>query len=91
MKYLLIGKQRLFTELQNSAAFKSYRISKFANLVGILIRKDGKFEFWIISQKMHQLEQFMSDLAKICIMYKFAYFNILFPQLEYRFIFRATG
>ena len=66
MKDLLAGKQMLFTELQNSAAFKSYRISKFGNLVGFLIKKDGKFEFWIISRKMHQLEQFLSDLAKIC-------------------------
>ena len=50
MKDLLTGKQRLFTELQNSAAFKSYRISKFGNFVGFLIKKDGKFEFWIISR-----------------------------------------
>ena len=66
MKDLLTGKQMLFTELQNSAAFKSYRILKFGNLVGFLIKKDRKFEFWIISRKMHQLEQFLSDLAKIC-------------------------
>ena len=66
MKDLLTGKQLLFTELQNSAVFKSYRISKFANLVGFFIKKDRKFEFWIISRKMHQLEQFLSDLAKIC-------------------------
>ena len=66
MKDNLTEQQRLFTELQNSAAFKSYRISKFANLVGFLVKKDGKFEFWIISRKMHQLEQFLSDLAKIC-------------------------
>ena len=66
MKDLLTGKQMLFTELQNSAAFKSYRISKFVNLVVFLIKKDGKCEFWIISRKMHQLEQFLSDLAEIC-------------------------
>ena len=66
MKDLLTARQILFKELQNSAAFKSYRISKFANLVGFLIKKDEKFEFWIISRKMHQLEQFLSDLAKIC-------------------------
>ena len=66
MKDLLAGKQMLFTELQNSAAFKSYRISKFGNLVGFLIKKDRRFEFWIISRKMHQLEQFLSNLAKIC-------------------------
>ena len=35
MKDLLTGKQMFFTELKNSAAFKSYRISKFANLVGL--------------------------------------------------------
>ena len=33
----------LFTEFQNFAAFKSYHILKFANLVGFLIKKDGKF------------------------------------------------
>ena len=48
----------LFTELQNSATFKSYHISKFINLEGLVIKKDGKFEIWIISRKMHQLEQF---------------------------------
>ena len=63
MKDLLTGKQMLFTEFQNSAAFKSYGISKFRNLVGFLIKKDGKFELWIISRKMHQLEQCLSDLA----------------------------
>ena len=66
MKDILTGKQRHFTELRNFAPFKSYRISKFANLVGFLMKKDEKIEFWIISPKMHQLEQFLSDLAKIC-------------------------
>ena len=65
MKDLLAGDHMLFTELQNSAAFKSYRISKFANLIGFLMKKDAKFEIWIISQKMHQLEQFLSNLAEI--------------------------
>ena len=49
MKDLLAGKQMLFTELQNSAAFKSYRNSKFGNLVGFLTKKDGKFEIWNIT------------------------------------------
>ena len=52
MKDLLTGKHMLFTELQNSATFKSYHISKFINLEGLVIKKDGKFEIWIISQKM---------------------------------------
>ena len=66
MKDLLPGKQMLFTELYNSAVFKSYRISKLVNLVGFLIKKDEKFEFWITSRKMHQLEQFWSNLNEIC-------------------------
>ena len=45
MKDLLTGESMLFTELQNYATFKSYRIMKFGNLVGFLIKNDGKFEF----------------------------------------------
>ena len=45
MKDLLAGEQMLFTELQNFAAFKSYRILKFGKLVGFLIKKDTKIEF----------------------------------------------
>ena len=45
MKDLLTGEQMLFTELQNFAAFKSYRILKFGKLVGSLIKKDAKIEF----------------------------------------------
>ena len=36
MKELLTGEQMLFTERQNFAAFKSYRILKFGKLVGFL-------------------------------------------------------
>ena len=35
----------LFTELQNFAEFKSYRILKFGKLVGFLIKKDAEIEF----------------------------------------------
>ena len=45
MKDLLTGEQMLFTELQNFAAFKSYRILKFRKLVGSLVKKDAKIEF----------------------------------------------
>ena len=38
------GEQRLFTECQNSAAFRSYYILKFAALVGSLIKKYEKSE-----------------------------------------------
>ena len=44
-KDLVIGKHVLFTELQYSAAFRSYRILKFGKLVGFLIKKDMKVEF----------------------------------------------
>ena len=46
MKDLLTGEQMLFTELQNFAAFKSYRILKFVKFVGALIKKDEKIEFF---------------------------------------------
>ena len=45
MKDLLKGEQMLFTELQNFAAFKSYRILKFGKLVESLVKKDAKIEF----------------------------------------------
>ena len=45
MKDPLTGEQMLFAELQNFAAFKSYRILKFGKLVGFLIKKDAKIEF----------------------------------------------
>ena len=45
MKDLFTGLQMLFTELQNFAAFKSYRILKFGKLVESLIKKDAKIEF----------------------------------------------
>ena len=37
----LTGESMLFTELQNSAAFKTYCNLKFGNFVGLLIKKDG--------------------------------------------------
>ena len=52
MKDLLTEKHIHFTELQNSAAFKRYRILKFGKLVGFLIKKDTKIEF--------------SDVLRIC-------------------------
>ena len=39
MKDLVTGEQMLFTELQNSTAFKSYRILKFGKLVGFIYHK----------------------------------------------------
>ena len=44
LKDLYEGEQRPFTECQNSAAFKSYCILKFAILVGSLIKKYQKTE-----------------------------------------------
>ena len=45
MTDLVTGELILFTELQNFAAFKCYCMLKFGNLVGFLIKKDGKIEF----------------------------------------------
>ena len=45
MKDLPTGKHMLFTELQNSAAFKSYHVLKFRKLVGFQKKKDTKIEF----------------------------------------------
>ena len=41
MKDLLTVESILFTELQSQAAFKSYRILKFGNLVEFLVKKDS--------------------------------------------------
>ena len=65
MKDLLTGKQMLFTELQNSAAFKSYCILKFAILAGSLIKKCGKFEFSGISGKLELVCQSLLNQAEI--------------------------
>ena len=65
MKDLLTGKQMLFTELQNFAPFKSYRILKFGKLVGSLTKKDVKIEF---SDFLHIFELLLhseSNLAEI--------------------------
>ena len=65
MKDLLTGKQMLFTELQNSAAFKSYRILKFGKLVGFLIKKDAKIEFSDVLRIFELLLHLQSNLAEI--------------------------
>ena len=55
-----------FTESQYSFSFKSYRISKFAILVGSLIKKRTKLTFCDISRQTYQHLQFLSKLAEIC-------------------------
>ena len=47
MKDLLTREQMLFTELQNPAAFKSYCILKFEELVGSLIKRTRKLPLHI--------------------------------------------
>ena len=56
----------LFTELQNFAAFKSYCILKFGNLVGFLIKKDAKIEFSDVLRIFELVFQLESNLAEIC-------------------------
>ena len=65
MKDLLTGKHMLFTELQNFAAFKSYRILKFGKLVGSLIKKDWKIEFLDVLRIFELLLHLESNLAEI--------------------------
>ena len=65
MKDLLTGEQMLFTELQNFAAFKSYRILKFGKLVGFLIKKDAKIEFSDVLCIFELLLHLQSNLAEI--------------------------
>ena len=65
MKDLLKGEQILFTELQNFAAFKSYRILKFGKLVGSLIKKDAKIEFLDVLRIFELLLHLESNLAEI--------------------------
>ena len=65
MKDLLTGEQMLFTELQNFAAFKNYRILKFGKLVGFLIKKDGKIEFLDVLRIFELLLHLESYVAEI--------------------------
>ena len=65
LKDLHEGEQRLFTECQNSAAFRSYCILKFAILVGSLIKKLKKVKFCDISRQTYQDLQFLLKLAEI--------------------------
>ena len=65
MTDLLTGEQMLFTELQNFAAFKSYCILKFGNLVRFLIKKDTKIEFSDVLRNFELLLHFGSNLAEI--------------------------
>ena len=65
MKDLLTGKQMLFTELPNFAAFKSYHTLKFGELVGSLIKKDAKIEFSNVLHIFELLLQLESNLAEI--------------------------
>ena len=65
MKDLLTGEHMLFTELQNFAAFKSYRILKLGKLVGFLIKKNAKMEFSDVLRIFEQLLHFGSNLAEI--------------------------
>ena len=56
----------LFTELQNSAAFKSYRILKFGKLVvGCLIKEDTKIEFSDILRIFELLLHLKCNLAEM--------------------------
>ena len=65
MKDLLTGEQVLFTELQNSAVFKSYHILKFGKSVGFLIKKYAKIEFSDVLRIFELLLQLQSNLAEI--------------------------
>ena len=65
MKDLLTGEQMLFTELQNFAASKSYRILKFGKLVGSLIKMDAKIEFSDVLRIFELLLHLQSNLAEI--------------------------
>ena len=66
MKDLLTGEQMLFTEFQNFAAFKSYFILKFGNLVGFLMKKVAKIEFSDILRIFELLLHLEIILAEIC-------------------------
>ena len=57
----LIGKQMLFTKLQNFSLLKGYGISKFLDLVPFLIKENETFRFRNILQKTHQVAQLLSD------------------------------
>ena len=55
----------LFTELQNFAAFKSYRILKLGKLVGFLIKKESKIEFSDVLHIFELLLHLEFNLAEI--------------------------
>ena len=65
MKDLLTGEHMLFTELQNSAAFKIYLIVKFGKLVGFLIKKGTKMELFWVLRIFELLLHLQSNLAEI--------------------------
>ena len=65
MKDLLTGEHMLFTELQNFAAFKNYRSLKLGKLVGFLIKKDTKIEFFDVLRIFELLLHFGSNLSEI--------------------------
>ena len=61
-KDLLTGEQILFTELQNFAAFKSYRI---LNLGKLVIKKHNKIKFLDVLRIFELLLHLESNLAEI--------------------------
>ena len=65
MKDLLTRGHVLFTEFQNVAAFKIYRILNFRKLVGFLIKKDVKIEFSNVLRIYELLLHLKSTLAEI--------------------------
>ena len=64
MKDLLTWEQKLFTELQNFPAFKSYRMLKFGKLLGFLIKKDA-IEFSDVLRIFELLLHLQFNLAEI--------------------------
>ena len=56
----------LFTELQNSAVFKSYHILMLGNLIGLTVKKERQFECSGISHLFELFLQFESNFAEIC-------------------------
>ena len=55
----------LFTEIQNFAAFQSYRFLKLGKLVEFLIKKDTKIEFSDVLGIFGLLLHLESNLAEI--------------------------
>ena len=58
----LTGKRMLFTELENTAAFRNYCMLKFSNLVGILKKKSKILKFRIFYTKGIRNESFVKTL-----------------------------